>query len=233
MNTGAAFDLSALSTPHIADACLRLGIPVRCAPVGIVPLSPSMRCFGRVLPARHFGSVELFFEAFEHAQAGAILFIDNCGRLDEACVGDLVTLEAKQAGLGGLVIWGAHRDTSELLDIALPFFSMGAIPTAPQRLDPRPIDGLAWAHAGPWVVTPLDYAICDRDGIVFVPETRLQGIVEAALNIREYELRRAKDMRAGLSLREQLRFGEFLAARSLDPNRSFRDHVRKVREALA
>ena len=27
-----------LTTPHVADACLRLGIPVRCAPVGTRPL---------------------------------------------------------------------------------------------------------------------------------------------------------------------------------------------------
>lgn len=39
--------------------------------------------------------------------------VDNGGRLDESCVDDLVVLEARAAGLEGLVIWGLHRDTAE------------------------------------------------------------------------------------------------------------------------
>jgi regulator of RNase E activity RraA len=41
-----------------------------------------------------------------------VLVVDNGGRLDEACAGDLVALEAQAAGLEGLVIWGLHRDTA-------------------------------------------------------------------------------------------------------------------------
>lgn len=45
-------------------------------------------------------------------------------RLDEACVGDLVTLEAKGEGITGIVIWGLHRDSQELREIGLPLFSL-------------------------------------------------------------------------------------------------------------
>jgi regulator of RNase E activity RraA len=44
-------------------------------------------------------------------QHGDVLVVDNGGRLDEACVGDLVALEAKHAGVAGIAIWGLHRDT--------------------------------------------------------------------------------------------------------------------------
>ena len=43
------------------------------------------------------------------AAPGDVLVVDNGGRLDEACVGDLVALEAQAAGVEGMVIWGLHR----------------------------------------------------------------------------------------------------------------------------
>jgi len=52
-----------------------------------------------------------------------VLVVDNGGRADEACVGDLVVLEAQAAGLGGVVMWGLHRDTPEVTQIGLPVFS--------------------------------------------------------------------------------------------------------------
>ena len=83
-----------LTTPHVADACLRRGVEVRCAPGNLRPLSPSS-CWvaGRVQPARHCGSVDVFLEALDNALPGDVLVIDSGGRHDEACVGDLIALE--------------------------------------------------------------------------------------------------------------------------------------------
>ena len=87
-----------LTTPHVADSCLRRGVEVRCAPWNLRPLSLS-NCWlaGRVLPARHYGSVDIFLEALERASPGDVLIVDNDGRQDEACVGDLIALETKLA----------------------------------------------------------------------------------------------------------------------------------------
>ena len=71
-----------------------------------------------------------------------MLVVDNEGRLDEACVGDLMALEAAGAGLAGIVIWGLHRDSVEIREIGLPVFSLGSMPTGPLRLDPRADDAL-------------------------------------------------------------------------------------------
>ncbi|MFC9325254.1 RraA family protein [Kitasatospora sp. NPDC057015] len=224
--------LSALSTPHLADACLRLGLPVRCGPAGLVALSGGMRCAGRVLPVRHVGSVDVFFEALEYSRPGDVMVVDNGGRLDEACVGDLAVLELQRAGLAGAVVWGLHRDTGELLRIGLPLFSLGATPAGPLGVGVRHPDGLELAHVGPWVVTAADVAVGDRDGVIFLPAARLPEIAAAADAVRVTEERQAEAMRAGTSLREQTRFDRYLAAREANPALTFREHLRAVGGAI-
>ena len=103
---------------------------------------PGSRLAGRVSPARHVGSVDIFLEALEGAEQGDVMVVDNGGRLDESCVGDLVALEAQAAGLDGIVIWGLHRDTADIRAIGLPVFSLGMVPTGPQRLGVRAHDAL-------------------------------------------------------------------------------------------
>ena len=95
-----------LSTPLVADACLRCGVPLRAAHPGIRAVVAGQRIAGRVLPVRHYGSVDVFLEAFGQAESGDVLVVDNGGRSDEACVGDLAVLEAEAAGVAGLLVWG-------------------------------------------------------------------------------------------------------------------------------
>ncbi len=221
-----------LTTPHVADACLRTGVEVRCAPAGLQALDPSKRAAGPVCPVRHYGSVDIFLEVLEETSPGEVMVIDNAGRLDEACVGDLIVLEAKQAGLAGIVIWGLHRDTPELLEIGLPLFSLGACPTGPLRLDPRDAGALRSARVGPWTVGAADVAICDANGVIFVPAARADEIASLARSIRDTERVQSEKMRRGTSLRTQLRFREFLDRRAANPSLTFRDHLRRIGGAI-
>ncbi|GDY33711.1 RraA family protein [Gandjariella thermophila] len=223
---------AALTTAHLADACLRARVPVRCAPAGLCAVVPGSRVAGQVCPARHVGSVDIFLEAFETAAPGGVLVVDNGGRLDEACVGDLVVLEARAAGLDGVVIWGLHRDTGDIRAIGLPVFSLGAIPTGPQRLDPRPPDATACATVGDWTVSRADLVLGDDDGVLFLPANRAGDLFALAERIRDTERRQAERIRTGVSLRAQLRFGDYLAGRERTPSLTFREHLRAVGGAI-
>ena len=76
-----------LSSPLVADACIRCGVPLRAAPAGIAAVVAGRQIAGRALPARHYGSVDVFLEALSRAGQGDVLVVDNGGRTDEACVG--------------------------------------------------------------------------------------------------------------------------------------------------
>jgi regulator of RNase E activity RraA len=219
-----------LSTAHIADACIRATIPVRAA--AIHAIVPGSRVMGRALPTRHVGSVDIFLEAFETAEPGDVLVVDNGGRVDESCVGDLVVHEAAGAGLNGVVIWGLHRDTADIVAIGLPVFSIGSIPTGPLRLDDRPDDALEAATVGQWSITRDDMVLGDDDGVLFIPAANAEELVTIAEKIRDTERRQADHIRSGNSLRNQVQFAKYLERRKEDSQLTFREHLRTVGGAI-
>jgi 4-hydroxy-4-methyl-2-oxoglutarate aldolase len=221
-----------LSTPLVLDAAVRLKIPFHFAPSGIAPIIPGMRAAGRVLPAKHFGSVDVFLEAMETAASGDVLVIDNAGRRDQGCIGDLTALEAKAAGLSAIVVWGTHRDTPELRQINFPIWSYGSCPSGPLRLEPRTGDALQFARFGDFEVRKSDLVFADDDGCVFIDENSGEQILQTARTIWQRERTQADAIRSGQTLRTQLRFSDYLTKRAADSSYTFRQHLRKLDGAI-
>lgn len=226
-NKSLASAFSNLSTPLTTDACVRLQIPLRVAPPGIRPVVPGTRTAGGVLPVRHRGSVDVFLEAMKGAQPGDVLVVDNEGRTDESCVGDLTVLEARAWGLSGLVVRGYHRDTDELVQIGFPVFSYGQHPAGPRRLDQRGSLDLSSAQWDGFVVDDNDVVFADNDGVLFVPSAQAEDVLETAKSIWKVERQQAETIKSGKKLSEQLDFDGYLAKRRSDPSYTFRRHLRE------
>ncbi|HEX6349481.1 MAG TPA: RraA family protein [Candidatus Dormibacteraeota bacterium] len=223
---------ASLSTALVADACLRNQVPLRVAPAGIRGIVPGFRIAGVALPVRHYGSVDVFLEALSRAEPGQALVIDNGGRTDEACIGDLVVLEARAADLAGLVVWGLHRDTAELAEIGLPVFSYGSCPSGPLRLDQREPEGLSSARFGAHLVSGDDLVFGDDDGVLFVASDQVPQVLATAHEIWRTEREQARRIRAGETLRQQTQFDDFLSRRAEDPSYTLRQHLRRQGGAI-
>jgi regulator of RNase E activity RraA len=171
-------------------------------------------------------------EALEAGQPGDVLVVDNGGRTDEGCVGDLTALETQACGLTGMIIWGCHRDTAELIEIGLPIFSYGICLAGPLRIDRRDQDAFTSARFGDAVVTKEDLVFADADGVLFVPSRHADNVISTAESIFQRERQQAREIKRGRKLREQLRFDEYLARRSADSNYTLRQHLRAIGGAI-
>jgi regulator of RNase E activity RraA len=219
-------------TPFIADACVQLGLPVRLGPTVLRPLVQAARVAGRVAPAVHAGSTDVFLEAVALASRGDVLVVDNHGRTDEGCIGDLVAGEAYMAGLNGIVVDGAHRDSAVIREFGMPVWSRGVCPSGPLDLRTRHATALEAATCGPTTVTREDAVFADEDGIVFVALSECARVIEAARDIATRERLQANKLMSGLMLRDQLRLTEYLDARAENPQWTFRDHLKAMGGAI-
>jgi 4-hydroxy-4-methyl-2-oxoglutarate aldolase len=213
-----------LPTAAVADAAVRLGVPLRSAPAALVPIFAGAVFAGPAAPITHLGSVDVLLETIDDAPDGAVMVVDNGGRLDEACVGDLITLEAKLAGLAGIVIWGLHRDTAQLHEIGLPVHSLGATAFGPRRVPPAgtPMRSAFFDGAA---ITGADWVFGDDDGVLFVGPERRDEVLELAATILATETAQSVRMSAGTSLRAQVDFDGYRAKQASDPTMTLRRHL--------
>lgn len=220
------------STPFIADACVVVGLPVRLGRRGLRPLFSDARLAGPVCPAKHSGSVDVFLEAIAAAQPGDVLVIDNNGMLDEGCIGDLVAGEAQAAGLAGIIVDGAHRDTMAIRALGVAVWSLGTCPAGPQELRARTVHALEAASVGPSTVTKEDIVFADDDGVVFVAAADVTRVLAAARDIAAREQAHAEGLSRGERLSVQFRLDEYVEARRDNPDLTFRDHLKRLGGAI-
>ena len=220
------------TTPFIADACVQLSLPVRVGPPGLRCNFPGSKVSGPARAARHAGSTDVFLEAIAAARKGDVLVIDNGGREDEGCIGDLVVGEAFMSGIAATVCWGTHRDTAAIHAIGARLWSLGTCPNGPLELRRRVATALEAANLGKITVTHDDHIFADDDGVVVVAGADLSRVVETARDIAAREGAQAARLLAGELLRQQFDLESYVSRRNADPNYTFRDHLKTFGGAI-
>ncbi len=184
--------------------------------IGIRPLWPCGKIVGRAVtvkiapagltrPEHHLGT-----PAVEGSEPGDIIVIDNAGRPDVSCWGDILSNAAQVKGIRGVIIDGACRDIDGSQQIGFPVYARAAVPlTARGRVIQEAYNTMI--QCGGVQVRPGDLLIADGSGIAFVPRERAEEVVEAAKRIVEREALMVKDVRAGRSVVEVMAESAFQA----------------------
>ena len=220
------------TTPFIVDACAQLSLPVRVGPFGLTCNFPGSKIAGPARPARHAGSVDVFLEAIAASKKGDVLVIDNGGRRDEGCIGDLVVGEAHMSGIAGIVCWGTHRDTAAIHAIGARVWSLGTCPNGPLELRKRSETALIAATVGSVTVTPDDCIFADDDGVVVVANADVSRVIDAAKDIASREGAQAERLMKGELLRAQFELHTYVTKRQADPSYTFREHLKSFGGAI-
>jgi 4-hydroxy-4-methyl-2-oxoglutarate aldolase len=146
---------------------------------GLKPLDPASRLVGPALTVdtRPADNLMLHY-ALLKARPGDVLVVDAKGFVEAGPWGDVLTAAALKAGIAGLVINGAVRDASAIVEMGFPVFCRGLS-----------IKGTGKVHAGRLdvpvcigdvVIHPGDIIVGDRDGLVVVSPDELSAVLESA-----------------------------------------------------
>lgn len=195
--------LERLATCNISDALDKLNL--NGAALGILPLFTTKKLIGRAVtvkitaagltPSKH----HLAIEAIDGASAGDVIVIDNGGRTDVSCWGEILGNAAKIKGIEGVVIDGAARDIDDNEAIGFPVYARAAVPrTARGRIMQESYNCLIQLSGVQ--VRPGDIVVGDKSGIVIIPQERFKEVLTLAEQIFEKEMAMVEKIRQGVPL---------------------------------
>jgi len=170
------------AAPHSADLCdvMNKAGAVDCAIRALY--APMRKVVGpAVTVSAPTGAFNIVKEGMQQTRPGDVLVINAYGNLTYALVGGNVCRGLAKRGLAGLIIDGAARDVSEIVEDGLPVYARGlASPSGP-------IDGPGEVNVpvacGRVVVNPGDIIVADADGIVVIPPADAEEVLAAVAKL--------------------------------------------------
>jgi RraA family protein len=166
--------------------------------VGLQPYHRATRktMAGTAVTMRSRGGDNLtYLRALDFCRAGDVLIIDAGGDLNNAVVGGILSFYAANVGVTGLVIDGAIRDVAEIREREFPVYARGVTHRGPYKDGPGEIN--VPVSVGGMVVNPGDIVVGDQDGLLAIPQTDAQVVIEKALAVLEAEAETMRAMKEG------------------------------------
>jgi regulator of RNase E activity RraA len=169
--------------------------------IGTVGLHPYHRpgkttMAGTAVTARSRGGDNLtYLRALEFCRPGDVLVIDAGADLNNAAVGGILSFYAAHIGVAGLVIDGALRDVAEIRERDFPVYARGVTHRGPYKDGPGEIN--VPISVGGMVVNPGDIVVGDQDGLLAIPQTGVEALIEKARAHLEAEAKTIQAMKEG------------------------------------
>ena len=145
----------------------------------------------------------------ELAQPGDVIVVDMEGHTHNAPWGEMTTRAAIESGAVGAVIDGSITDSREIEDLEFPVYARGRS-TRTTRLHGRGGDINVPVQVGGTVVHPGSIAVGNEDGVLFVPQDRVEEAVELTEGIEERERETIAALERGESLADLTRANELV-----------------------
>jgi 4-hydroxy-4-methyl-2-oxoglutarate aldolase len=166
-------------------------------PSAIKPIHPGMKVCGPAYTVQTMPRDNvLLHRAYAYAKPGDVI-VAHCSEFYEAGYwGDLMSLGAKTQGIAGLVIDACVRDADDIEALGFPVFSRGLCIRGTTNFGEGTMNEPI--VIGECLIHPGDIIVGDRDGVVVVPQNRIEEAIEKAI---------AREVREE-SVREQLRLGK-------------------------
>lgn len=184
--------LSKFSAATICEALGNKGY----LPSAIKPIAKGMKVCGPAYTVQTMPRDNvLLHRAYAYAQAGDVLIADCSGFYEAGYWGDLMSLGAKTKGINGLVIDACVRDADDIEAMGFPVFSRGLCIRGTSNHgdgtlnEPIIIGGV--------LINPGDIVVGDRDGVVIVPQNKIEETIEKAMAREAKEERTREELRKG------------------------------------
>ena len=174
---------------------------------GVRPMHPGTKIVGtaktlRFVPGRedlftsHGGGYNAQKRAFDSVGEGEIIVIEARGEAGSGTLGDILALRAKARGAAGIITDGGVRDYDTVAGIGIPVYSSGAHPAVLGRKH------VPWDHdvtigCGGTTVQPGDILVGDGDGVIVIPPSMAEEVVDAALAQEDEDAYVAEQVAAG------------------------------------
>jgi len=123
-------------------------------------------------------------DAIDAVQPGDVVVLDGRGATDEGLFGDLLTLRIKTMGAAGLVCDMCVRDGPHLAEKDIPIFCLG---TASPGSTVFNVDYNVPIGCAGVLVCPGDLIVGDDDGVVIIPQTLVDEVLEKILEKEDQE----------------------------------------------
>jgi len=180
-------DAVGLATSEVSDALDK--VKWHGAALGIRPLGSGAPTVGRAFTIRMgpadkpAGPVGDFID---DVPSGAMVVIDNAGRVDCTVWGGILTHIAQARGVSGTVVHGAARDTAAAVRLGYPLYARTPLMrTGKDRVQLEALGGAV--SLGDVRVMPGDLVFADQDGVVAVPRHLEVEVIAIARRVHAIE----------------------------------------------